>query len=196
MAASALVPGLADQDRAFPELVARVFPAGLRGFFLTGILATTMSTASAYLAASSAILVQDVYEPLQRTTLSPSALLAVSRLATVVLATIALTIALIFPSVVGAVIFSTLVAPAAIFVPLVLALYWRRTNRRAGFWAILAGALAGVTSQLYFAGRPGLLGAIDPLFLGPAVSGAVLLAATFAVPARPRPLAPLGERAT
>jgi SSS family solute:Na+ symporter len=178
MAASVLVPGLHDPDQAFPQLIARVIPNGLRGFFLTGILATTMSTASAYLAASSSVLVQDVYEPLAGPGLHTRKLLRVSRYVTVLLAAAALAIALNFPNVVDAVIFSTLVAPAAMFFPLVFALYRKHADPLAGFCAILAGALAGVIDQVAVAGRPGLLGAINPLFAGPAIGLAVLLLVT------------------
>lgn len=46
------------------------------------------------------------------------------------LAAIALVVALKFPGVVDVVVFSTIVAPAAIFFPLMLALYWKPTNGR------------------------------------------------------------------
>lgn len=180
MAASVIVPHLHDPDQAFPQLIAQVVPAGLRGFFLTGILATTMSTASAYLAASSSILVQDVYEPLSRRDLGGHDHLRLSRTATVALAALAFAIALVYPSVVDVVIFSTLVAPAAIFFPLVFALYWRRLTPAAGFYAILFAALAGSLDQVLLAGRSGFIGAINPLFFGPGVGLLVLMA--FALP--------------
>jgi solute:Na+ symporter, SSS family len=191
MAASVLVPGLKDQDQAFPSLIANVFPHGLRGFFLTGILATTMSTASAYLAAPSSVFVQDLYEPLMRKRLKHHGLLNVSRISIIFLAGIALVVALRFPGVVNAVVFSTIVAPAAIFFPLMLALYWKRTNTRAGFWAILLAALSGVYSQGYLYGHVhGMLGALHPLFLGPFLGLAVLLIATLLAPARTTEPAP------
>jgi solute:Na+ symporter, SSS family len=180
MAASVLVPGLKDQDRAFPSLVANIFPHGLRGFFLTGILATTMSTASAYLAAPSSLFVQDIYEPLIGKQLNRGRLLLVSRISVVLLAAIALVVALRLPGVVDAVVFCTLVAPAAIFFPLLGALYWKNINLKAGFGAILAAAIAGSISQLWLWGNPaaGLLSNIHPLFLGPGIGLFVLVIAS------------------
>jgi SSS family solute:Na+ symporter len=181
MAASVLVPGLKNQDEAFPNLVAHIFPQGLRGFFLTGIMATTMSTASAYLAAPSSVFVQDIYEPLVRKSLKHHDLLKVSRVSVIFLAAIALVVALRVPGIVDAVVFSTIVSPAAIFFPLVLALYWKRTNLRAGFLAILSAAGTGAISQGFLFERvPGLLGAIHPLFLGPGIGLAVLIIASLA----------------
>jgi SSS family transporter len=176
MVASVLLPGLPHQDEALPALIHDVLPAGLRGFFLTAILATTMSTASAWLAASSSLFVQDIYEPLKGARLEQRTLLVASRLATVVVAAGALAIALVAPGVVNAVVFSTLVAPAAVFFPMMLGLYWKGARRRAGFTAILAGALAGVASQVLLYGKAGgLLGEVHPLFFGPGVGVLVLL---------------------
>jgi Na+/proline symporter len=176
MVAAVALPGLPHQDEALPRLIADVLPQGLRGFFLTAILATTMSTASAWLAAGASLVVQDGYEPLVRDRLDDRRLLRVSRLAIVGLAAIALVIALTFPGVVSAVVFSTLVAPAAVFVPMMLGLYWRRPTAAAGFAALLSAALVGVLSQVsWYRMRGGWLGALHPLFLGPAAGLAALL---------------------
>jgi SSS family transporter len=176
MVASVLLPGLPNQDEALPRLIADVLPRGLRGFFLTAILATTMSTASAWLAAGSSLVVQDGYEPLLAGRLDERRLLRVSRMTTVGLAALALLVALTFPGVVSAVVFSTLVAPAAVFVPMMLGLYWKRPTAAAGFSSLVTAALVGVLSQvLWYRTAPGWLGAIHPLFLGPAAGLAVFL---------------------
>lgn len=176
MVASVLLPGLPHQDEALPALIRDVLPAGLRGFFLTAILATTMSTASAWLAAASSLFVQDLYEPLSGRQLEERPLLRLSRLATIVVAAGSLAIAHYAPGVVNAVVFSTLVAPAAVFAPLMLGLYWRRIDRSAGFWALLAGAAAGVVSHVFLYGRMGgALGSLHPLFFGPGAGLLVLL---------------------
>lgn len=188
MAASVLLPGLHDPNQAFPQLIERVVPAGLRGFFLTGILATTMSTASAYLAASSSVLVQDIYEPLVKREAAGHHLVGTSRIATILLAVVSFVIALNFPNIVNVVIFSTLVSPAAIFFPLVFGLYIKRTNRTVGFAAILVAALTGVADQAWLAGHTPIIGAIDPLFLGPLAGLIVLAGATLAAPAHTTPI--------
>jgi SSS family solute:Na+ symporter len=186
MIARVLLPALPHQDEALPALIREVLPHGLRSFFLTAILATTMSTASAWLAASASLLVQDLYEPLSGRRLAERPLLRASRLTTVAAAAAALAIALTAPGVVAAVVFSTLVAPAAVFGPMILGLYWKRIDRRAGFWGLLVGAAAGVVSQVWLYGRAaGPAGAIHPLFFGPALGLVVLLGLTFLRPRRP-----------
>ena len=174
--AAAVLPGLPHQDQALPRLISDILPQGLRGFFLTAILATTMSTASAWLAAGSSLAIQDWYEPIRQRALEERHLLRASRLATIVLAALALVVALRFPGVVNAVVFSTLVAPAAIFAPLIFGLYWKRTTATAGFVSLVSAALTGVASHvLWYRTASGWLGAIHPLFLGPAVGVIVIV---------------------
>lgn len=175
MAATVLLPELDLQDEALPRLVNEVFPRGLRAFFLTAILATTMSTASSWLASATSLFARDLYGPL-RGGLNKVEELRASRIATVAFAVAALVIARAFPGVVDAVVFSTLVAPAAVFFPLMLGLYWKRTSRRAAFPAVLAAAAVGAGSQAFLFGKvDGWIGAVHPLFLGPAVGLAVLV---------------------
>jgi SSS family solute:Na+ symporter len=102
MAAAVLLPGLENQDDALPNLIKKVFPSELRGVFLTAILAVTMSTASSSLAAASAMLVQDLYEPIanRRHRRSQDEVVRDSRIATFVAAISALIMAVQFPNVV------------------------------------------------------------------------------------------------
>lgn len=189
MVASVLLPGLADQDEALPALINHVLPAGMKGFFLTAVLATTMSTASTWLAASSSLLVQDLYQPLRGASLSQAQLVRVSRIVTLLAAGASLLVALATPGVVGAVVFSTLVAPAAVFAPLMLGLYWTGAPARAGFVSVLSGAVAGVASQaVLYRVADGILGEIHPLFFGPGVGLLVFVAVSLFDRARRRPL--------
>lgn len=185
MAASILLPGLENQDAALPTLIHEVLPAGFRAFFLTAILAATMSTSSSFLAAASSMVIQDLYEPMRQggKRSSQASVVRHSRIATLLLAIGALVVSQIFPGVVSLVVFATIVAPAAVFVPFMFGLYWRRTNRAGAFWAMLITAVVGVLSQVFWYGQvDGWLGAIHPLFLGPAVGLAVLVVASLVKP--------------
>ena len=82
MSAAALLPDLAQHDEALPALIKHIFPPGVRGLFLTGIVAATMSTSSSFLAAGSSLFAKDIYEPLLGRGSSEQHLLKVSRLAT------------------------------------------------------------------------------------------------------------------
>lgn len=175
MSASVLLPGLANQDEALPALIQHIFPPGLRSFFLAAVLATTLSTASSYLSAGSSLFAKDLFERFAREP-SEERLLRVSRLSTIGIAAAALGLALTAPRIVDAVVLSTLVYHAATFVPIVAGLYWKRASRAAGFWSILAGALGGVASHFLLYDRVPVVGALHPMFVGPLLSVAALLA--------------------
>jgi Na+/proline symporter len=76
------------------------------------------------------------------------------------------------------VVLSVLVSHAAIFFPVLAALYWKRVAPAAGFWAILAGALGGLVSHFFLFERAAVVGAVHPLFFGPALSILALVGVT------------------
>ena len=180
LAAAVLIPGLENENQAVPELVAQVLPEGVRALVITAIIAATMSTSSSFLAAASSLAVQDLYEPMFGQGAGEDRQIFHSRVITAALATTSLGISLVFPGVVSLVIFATLVAPAAIFIPFILSIFWDKTPAHAGFWAILVSAIAGCTSQLFWYEQiEGWLGAIHPLFVAPLAALAVILPAAF-----------------
>ncbi len=177
LTASVLVPDLAAHDEAFPALISRVFPEGLRSLFLTAILAATMSTASSYLSASSSLFVKDIYERHVRSSASDEKLLLISRLSIFVVAALALGVALGAPRIVDAVVLSVIVYHSAVFFPVLFAMYDARVHPKLGFWSILVGGASGLVSHFFIYQRVAYLGEIHPLFFGPVLSILVLLSA-------------------
>jgi SSS family solute:Na+ symporter len=188
MSAAVLLPGLENPDDALPMLINQVFPAGLRSLMLTAILAVTMSTSSSGLAAASSLLVQDIYEPLtdRQHDKSESTIVRDSRLATLAVGVLALTMAVIFPGVIELVFFSVAVANAPIFFPLLLGLYGKRYNRKSVLWAIVVTAIFNVTSHLFWYEKvTGILGEVHYYILGPLLGLAIMMIATLIWPTKP-----------
>jgi SSS family transporter len=186
MSAAVLVPNLAHHDEALPALIIHIFPPGVRGLFMTGIVAATISTSSSFLAAGSSLFAKDIYEPLRRGGCSEKHLLLTSRLATIGIATAAVFISLTAPRVIDAVVLSVLVSHAAVFFPVLAGLFWKGVAPAAGFWAILAGAAGGLISHFFLFENVAYVGAIHPLFFGPVLSVLVLVSITAAFNARRR----------
>ncbi|MDH3546021.1 MAG: sodium:solute symporter family protein [Gammaproteobacteria bacterium] len=177
--AAALLPGLSDENQALPQLIAQVLPEGVRALIITAVIAATMSTSSSFLAGASALAVQDLYEPILGKGSTEKQQVSHSRVIVAVLASLSLGTTLIFPGVVELVIFATLVAPAAIFIPFIFSVFWRKTPPHAGFWAISAAATIGCISQVFWYGQVGgWLGDVHPMFLGPIVALVVMLVGT------------------
>ena len=78
-----------DTDRAFPALVTRLLPVGLKGLVIAGMLAALMSSLASVFNSCSTLLTWDVYRKL-RPAASEQRLVTVGRMATVVLVVLGL----------------------------------------------------------------------------------------------------------
>jgi sodium/proline symporter len=134
---SSLGAPLDDPETIFIVLVDALFHPVIAGILLAAILAAIMSTADSQLLVSSSALAEDFYRQLLRRDAGQREVVAIGRLAVVVLATIALLLALDPGSSVLELVGYAWAGFGAAFGPvLVLSLYWPRMN-----WA---GAVAGV----------------------------------------------------
>jgi sodium/proline symporter len=120
-----------------------------------------MSTADSQLLVASSSLIEDVYVRLYRPHTSPSRLVLLSRVATVIIASVAFVLAL--SAMRGGHVIDTMVAyawtglGASFGPPLVFSLWWRRTT-----WAgVLAGMLGGMTATVVWQNSPALQAMLD-----------------------------------
>lgn len=141
-------PGLVRlQDLHFnPDAVVLATPeiAGLpyifAGLLGAGALAAAVSTASALLLTMSTALSHDLYFRLFHPTARPDRRLLVSRLAIVAVAAVSAVLAAGRPAeLVSLVAWSFSLAASSLFAPLVLGIWWRRTDARAAIGGMVAG---------------------------------------------------------
>ncbi|MCP5539878.1 MAG: sodium/solute symporter [Akkermansiaceae bacterium] len=83
--ALAKFPDLADADGAFPALVSKLLPTGLRGLFLAAFVAALMSSVDSYLNAAATLVTNDFYRRWFRPGADDRRLLVVGRNVTVIL---------------------------------------------------------------------------------------------------------------
>lgn len=167
-----VLPGLAARSLLSPELVAslnpdmigpavyvELLPVGLLGIFFAAILSAGISTADSALLASSSLFTEDFYKKWKPKE-TQEHYLKVSRIATIVLAVVGTSWALITPLLGGAVdaILNVIaVTDMPIFVIVCLAIFWRRMKATAAVIAILSGTILGfVVSVLGVGGIQGL----------------------------------------
>ncbi len=116
-----------------------IFPAIVGGVILAGILAATMSTADSQLLASASSISQDIARDTLHIRLSDKASMWIARVTVIVIALIAVIWAR-NEGVVFAIVSFAWAGFGAAFGPVVLlALFWKRSNR----WGALAGMLTG-----------------------------------------------------
>ena len=116
------------------------FPALIAGLILSGIMASTMSTADSQLLAASSSISQDIFVSFFHIKLSEKTLIKVARVSLLIIAVVAVFLAWNPDSSVFRIVSFAWAGFGAAFGPLVLfALFWRRTNR----YGALAGMVTG-----------------------------------------------------
>ncbi len=115
-------------------------PAFTAGIFISGILASTMSTADSQLIAASSSVTEDIMASAFKMKLSQKATMILARVCVVAISVIAIFLALDPSSSVFGIVSFAWAGFGAAFGPVVLcALFWRRTNK----YGAIAGMLSG-----------------------------------------------------
>ena len=115
-------------------------PSFVAGIFLSGILASTMSTADSQLIAASSSITQDILVDTMHVRLSERAKMILARVTVVVISIIGIFLARDPSSSVFRIVSFAWAGFGAAFGPIILcALFWRRTTK----WGALAGMIGG-----------------------------------------------------
>ncbi len=144
MAARVLVPDVASPNLVLPTVLVEALPLWLSVLALAAIFSAEVSTCDAILFMLSTSLSQDLYRRFLRPHATDVEVLRVARLAALLGAGAGVAIAVVVPTVIGALsVFYTLLG-VSLFVPVVAGLY----SRRIGVPEALAAIAAGVTFVL------------------------------------------------
>ena len=172
MAARLHHPGLA-QELALPTLLVSDLPVGVGGLLLAAIFSAEVSAADAVLFMLSTSLSQDLYRRFINPSARDSQVLGVARLAAVAGGALGILVAIVTPTIVGALSFFYAMLGATVLVPVLVATHAHVNRRREVLASILAGAAAVVVVQLWGGGRPGSLW--TPATVGVLSAGATYL---------------------
>jgi Na+/proline symporter len=135
-----VLPGLSDHRAAYPELLARILPAGLKGLCLASFLAAYMSTIDTHLNWGAAYLINDLYKRFVRPEASERHYVLVSRLASLVLVVVGGAIALSIERITAAWEFVWAMG-AGLGPVIVLRWFWWRINA----WSEISALAASLT---------------------------------------------------
>jgi SSS family solute:Na+ symporter len=178
MFARVLYPS-ADPEMGLPFLIRDVLPVGATGLVLAAYFAAIMSTADSCLLASVGNIIDDIV----RRHIAPAAgersLLLTSRVLTIVVGLGSVAFALYVPRVIDSILLAYSFMVAGLFFPTLGALFWRRVSGTAAFWSVVSGGAATVVLNVVDVAL-----AVDPIFVGMALSGGVLALLTACFPSR------------
>jgi solute:Na+ symporter, SSS family len=155
--------GLA-QELALPTLLARDLPVGLGSILLAAIFSAEVSTADAVLFMLATSLSQDLYRRFVRPAASDADVLRVARWAAVAGGCLGILIALVTPTIVGALSVFYAMLGATLFVPILVAVHARADRHVEVTVSIVAGAMAVLATQLAAGNAPG--GIVTPGTVG------------------------------
>ncbi|MDR0745830.1 MAG: sodium:solute symporter [Mediterranea sp.] len=155
------LPMLADgvtpnADAAFPTLVAKLLPAGVKGLVVCGILAALMSSLASLFNSSAMLFTIDFYKRFKPRT-PEKKLVGIGQTATVVIVILGILWIPIMRSV-GNVLYTYLQDVQSVLAPGIAAAFllgvcWKRTTAQGGMWGLLAGMIIGLTrlgSKVYY----------------------------------------------
>ena len=172
--AHAFYPELPNRELALPTLMVHQMPFWLGALALAAVFSAELSAADAVLAMLSTSFARDWVQGYWRPELSPAELLRVTRLVSIGAGLLGVLLALWLPNVVSALQIFYGLLTAALFVPLVFGLYWKRPGTHAALAAIIAGITSASCWQLF--GKGTGLGQLSPVACGILAAAATMTA--------------------
>ena len=159
--------GNPNADAAFPTLVAKLLPAGVKGLVVSGILAALMSSLASLFNSSAMLFTIDFYKRFKPET-PEKKLVKIGQMATVVIVLLGILWIPIMRSV-GDVLYEYLQDVQSVLAPGIAAAFlmgilWKRTSAKGGMWGLLSGFIIGITrlgAKVYYST---VEGAADTLF--------------------------------
>ena len=143
-----LAGGNTNVDAAFPTLVAKLLPAGVKGLVVCGILAALMSSLASLFNSSSMLFTIDFYKRFKPDT-SEKKLVIIGQIATIVVVVLGILWIPIMRSV-GDVLYQYLQDVQSVLAPgiaasFLLGICWKRTSSKGGMWGLITGMIIGLT---------------------------------------------------
>lgn len=139
----------ADPEKGLPMLLRVAIPGGfgLMGLILASYFSAILSTADSCLMASSGNVVSDLIQFFRRQPLSEKSNLRLSQAVTFVIGALALVMASTMTNVLDLMLKSYAFMVAGLLIPIIGALYWRKSSRTGALAAMIFGGLLTITLQ-------------------------------------------------
>lgn len=169
-----LLPGLDSPQDALPRLVLDILPIGISGIVLAALMSALMSTVDSTLLASATLISRDLINPFAKLNAQQEVLL--SRVTTFIIGVIAIGIAIVVGNVFTALDIAYAYLSGCIFVPIISALFWKKSTWQGAISSMLISGLI-VTFSLYNYG----VTASEPIIYGLISSAVVMIVVSLTV---------------
>ncbi|MGM0498320.1 MAG: sodium:solute symporter family protein [Bacteroidota bacterium] len=163
-----------DSEMGLPLLLRSVLPVGLMGLMMSAYFSAIMSTADSCLMASSGNVLTDILDKFFDFKDKPKKILRISQLLTFIIGGLALLLALTMKNVLDLMLYSYAFMVSGLFVPILGALFWKKSSSIAAFWAMLIG---GSTTLFLTEAGTNLPYDLDPNIFG--ITGSLIIFVSF-----------------
>lgn len=170
-----------EAEMGLPLLIKNVLPVGVMGFVIAAYFAAIMSTADSCLLASVGNIINDVYQKYINPRAGEARVLWYSRITTVVVGVASVSLALLVPTVLEAILLSYVFMVSGLFIPTLGGVLSRRGSSTAALWSIIAGGGTAVVLELF----PSLNPLGESILMALPVSFLVYIFLTLVSPNRP-----------
>lgn len=180
---SVTMPGISNPEFVVPELAKLHLHPVAVAVFVGAMLAAIMSSADSALLAASSVLSKNLL-PLVKRNASDKLMLVVARWGIPFFGTIAILIALRIQEVFNLLVDANILGLAAIIVPFILGIYWRKANRSGALAGMFSGLVVWILTMQLWPGLPA-----DFMGLGASLAAMLIVTPLTQKSDPPRPLA-------
>ena len=145
LTAAVLYPGVESEGDILSRLIIDIFPVGLKGLLLVGLLAALMSTADICILTAAANGSRDIYQRYMNPDVEPKQLFRISMVLAAIVGVASALMAWQMQDIVGILLLAFTVNAAALFVPTIAMVTLKNVNTDAAFWSISLALLTVVT---------------------------------------------------
>jgi len=150
MCALVLLPNLGETQTAFTSLALEILPPGLLGLVLASVCSALMSNASGAIFASATLITNDIIKVYVKKDMTDRDIINTSRMVILGLGVLAIIFSVWIQNILVALDMAYAILSGAIFVPLIIGLYWKRVTSKAAFYSIIASSLVIFISFIIF----------------------------------------------
>lgn len=173
MTAALLYPGVDNSGDILSRMVMDIFPVGLKGLMLVGILAALMSTADICILTAAANGSRDIYQRYFNPEVAPRKLFRISMVLAAIVGAASGLMAWQMRDIVSILLVAFTINAAALFVPTIAMVSSKKVNTSAAFWSMTLALLTVIGWYVASAMNLAPVFSIDPLWPGLIVSIAV-----------------------
>lgn len=137
-----------DPETGLPMLLRTVLPVGLMGIMMSAYFSAILSTADSCLMAASGNIVSDIIGRFKKIDPDGKNFLRFSQITTLLIGAGSLLLASAMTNVLDLMLYSYAFMVSGLFVPLIGALYWKRSSPKAAMWSMLIGGFITIFLQI------------------------------------------------